>query len=163
MSTCCLPQTSNRLSSRSWVRSRRAGCGHQGQAEMPIFNPRKPVLTALMEVPLSPTTCTALKCSAMDQSGSSACTRKSVIMKATYSHYRVCAPQTSVNTVGRAGRSNNSVARVIFALLYSEQVFRLRPNICKSTVSCQTHFLLKCTSQGRRNCGGALRNVGICQ
>ena len=78
-------------------------------------------------------------------------------------HTIACVPQTSVNTVGRAGRSNNSVARVIFALLYSEQVFRLRPNICKSTVSCQTHFLLKCTSQGRRNCGGALRNVGICQ
>ena len=39
--------------------------------------------------------------------------------------------------------SNNVVARVISALPYdvSAQVFRLRPNICKSTSSCQTHFL----------------------
>ena len=39
--------------------------------------------------------------------------------------------------------SNNVVARVISALPYdvSAQVFRPRPNICKSTSSCQTHFL----------------------
>ena len=39
--------------------------------------------------------------------------------------------------------SNNVVARVISALPYdvSAQVFRLRPNICKLTSSCQTHFL----------------------